>query len=76
MVNIEEKILKCSCGEECANSELVVKHTIETETIPKHDYNDLTPSSLIEYEDKQRIVYQCCCPKCNKILVKEKGILV
>ena len=70
-----EKRTKCTCGYECSKSEMVIKHEVVTETVPKHDYNDLTPSRLIEYEDKRRFLHLHCCPKCDNVLIEEKGIL-
>lgn len=66
---------KCICGHECEKSQMIVKHTIITETVPLHDYNDLTPSRLIEYEEKRRLIYRYYCSNCNELLIEERGIL-
>ena len=66
---------KCVCGNECSKAEMVVRHEVVTETVPIHDYNDLTPSCLIEYEEKRRFVHKYCCPKCGNVMLDEKGIL-
>ena len=66
---------KCICGQECEKTKMIVRHTIVTETVPLHDYNDLTPSRLIEYEEKRRLIYRYYCPNCNELLIEERGIL-
>lgn len=67
---------KCTCGYECLESEMVVKQEVVTESVPMHDYNDLTPSNLIKYEDKHRLIHIFSCPNCNNILFRREGILV
>ena len=55
---------------------MVVKQEVVTESVSMHDYNDLTPSNLIKYEDKHRLIHIFSCPNCNNILFKREGILV
>lgn len=66
---------KCTCGNTCDKTQMVIRYEVRIEDVPLHDFNDLTPSMLIEYEKKRRFIYKYCCPKCNNVLIEEKGIL-
>lgn len=66
---------QCACGNKCSKEEMIVHYEVITENVPMHDYNDLTPSCLIEYEEKRRFIRKYYCPKCNNVLIEEKGIL-
>ena len=66
----------CTCGYKCNELNLSMQHEVVSEKVPKHNYTDLTPSSLIEYEDKHRLIHIFSCPNCNNVLFKREGILV
>lgn len=68
-------MIECICGNRYNKQELIIHHSVITETVPLHDYNDLVPSYMIEYIDKRRFVHKYHCPSCNNVLIEEKGII-
>ena len=66
---------KCSCGFTAKKEELIKSYGVVNEMVATCSYNDLTPSNLIDYEEKRRFVYKYSCPKCQELLIIENGIL-
>ena len=69
------KIYKCNCGKISSINNMAVSHEVRLETIPLYDYDDLTPSCLIEWETKRRFIYKYHCSQCGTVLIEHKGIL-
>lgn len=70
-----DKIYKCDCGLSSSIHTMNTSHEVRPETIPLHDYDDLTPSRLIEWETKRRFICKYHCSQCGKVLIERKGIL-
>lgn len=66
----------CNCGWRISPATVRIAYTTETEIMPKYDYNDLIPSSWIEYEERRRVWKIYKCPRCGAEIVKEKGMLL
>lgn len=69
------KVYKCNCGKISSIHSMDISHEVRPESIPLYDYDDLTPSCLIEWETKRRFFYMYHCPQCGEVLVEQKGIL-